>query len=303
MRKIIPIILFAIATMVSCSTLDCPLNNTVYTKYKLDGNVTQLTGSYMTISTNKQDGEDSILINKDENVDSFMLPMSYTNAADTLYFEIQDAQERVFKDTLIVSKDNHPHFESIDCSPSYFHTITGVTTTHHLIDSVVINHKDVNFDATKSHFLIYFGTRDLGKADAKDEGTNLHYKTSAPYGRIGLDWNLMKNKHDIYRLYGGLRYAFTSYKYDLTGPEITDPIWGTTSPYEAKDISCNYHWMEILFGVDAKIWGPIRMGWSVRYKRRIAHNDGELGNAWYVPGFGKQGNSRFGGTFNIAYEF
>lgn len=106
----------------------------------------------------------------------------------------------------------------------------------------------------------------LGKADAKDEGTNLHYKTSAPYGRIGLDWNLMKNKHDIYRLYGGLRYAFTSYKYDLTGPEITDPIWGTTSPYEAKDISCNYHWMEILFGVDAKIWGPIRMGWSVRYK-------------------------------------
>lgn len=65
---------------------------------------------------------------------------------------------------------------------------------------------------------------------------------------------MMKNKHDIYRLYGGLRYAFTSYKYDLTGPEITDPIWGTTSPYEAKDISCNYHWMEILFGVDAKIW-------------------------------------------------
>ena len=45
MRKIIPTILFAIITMVSCSTLDCPLNNTVYTKYKLDGNVTQLTGS------------------------------------------------------------------------------------------------------------------------------------------------------------------------------------------------------------------------------------------------------------------
>ena len=56
MRKIIPIILFAIATMVSCSTLDCPLNNTVYTKYKLDGNVTQLTGSYMTIrQTNKME--------------------------------------------------------------------------------------------------------------------------------------------------------------------------------------------------------------------------------------------------------
>lgn len=160
MRKIIPIILFAIMTMVGCSTLDCPLNNTVYTKYKLAGDIPQLTGSYLTISTTKKDGEDSILINKDENVDSFLLPVSYTNAADTLYFEIQDAQQRTYKDTVTMSKDNHPHFESIDCSPSYFHTITGVKTTHNLIDSIVINHKDVNFDATKAHFLIYFGSRD-----------------------------------------------------------------------------------------------------------------------------------------------
>lgn len=143
----------------------------------------------------------------------------------------------------------------------------------------------------------------LGKADATDDGTNLHYKTSAPYGRLGLDWNLMKNKHDIYRLYGGVRYGFTSYKYDLDGPDITDPIWGTTAPYGAKGVKCSYHWMEVLFGIDAKIWGPIRMGWSARYKRRIAHNDGDLGKTWYVPGFGKQGSSRFGGTFHVTYEF
>ena len=160
MRKIIPIILFILLTMVGCSSLDCPLNNTVYTKYKLDGNVTQLTGCTMTISTTKKDGQDSILINKDQNVDSFILPMSYTLAADTLYFEVVDAHSRTFKDTVTVSKDNQPHFESIDCSPSYFHTLTGVKTTHNLIDSIVINHKDVNFDATKVHFLIYFGTRE-----------------------------------------------------------------------------------------------------------------------------------------------
>ena len=160
MRKIIPILLLTILTMVGCSTLDCPLNNTVYTKYKLDGNVTELTGCTMTISTTKRDGEDSILINKDENVDSIILPIGYANPADTLYFEVQDRLERVFKDTVIVAKDNQPHFESIDCSPSYFHTITGVKTTQHLIDSIVINHKDVNFNATTTHFLIYFGNRE-----------------------------------------------------------------------------------------------------------------------------------------------
>lgn len=160
MRKIIPIILLAILTMAGCSTLDCPLNNTVYTKYKLDGNVKQLTGSYLTIKTKMKNGADSILINLQENADSFNLPVSYTNPEDILYFEVLDAQNRTFHDTVVVSKDNQPHFESIDCSPSYFHTLTGVRTTHNLIDSIVINHKAVDFDATKVHFLLYFGTRE-----------------------------------------------------------------------------------------------------------------------------------------------
>ena len=36
----------------------------------------------------------------------------------------------------------------------------------------------------------------IGKADHTDDGTNVRYKTSAPYGRIGIDFNLLKNKHD-----------------------------------------------------------------------------------------------------------
>lgn len=74
----------------------------------------------------------------------------------------------------------------------------------------------------------YFPIIELGygTADASDEATNLLYKTSAPYGRLGVDWNLLKNKHDIYRLYGGFRYGFTSYKYDISGPDVTDPVWG-----------------------------------------------------------------------------
>ena len=151
----------------------------------------------------------------------------------------------------------------------------------------------------------YFPIIELGygKADATDDGTNLHYTTSAPYGRIGIDWNLMKNKHDDYRLYGGVRYGFTAYKFDLQGPDITDPVWGEQAPYQALGQSCNYHWLEGVFGVDAKLLGPIRLGWSVRYRRRLAHSEGSAGNSWYVPGFGQQGGSRFGGTFNVAYEF
>ena len=70
----------------------------------------------------------------------------------------------------------------------------------------------------------------------------------------------------------------------------------------AKGMKANYHWMEAVFGVDAKIAGPLRLGWSVRYRRRIAHDDGNIGKTWYVPGYGKQGGSRLGGTFNIIFE-
>src|SRR5574344_955118 len=158
MRKIIPILMMALGLMAACSTLDCPLNNTVYTKYRLAGNITTLTDT-LTISTNRIEGTDSVLINKDVNVDSFSLPMSYSLDEDVLFFEIHTLSKQVFKDTVTVSKENRSHFESVDCSPSFFHTITDVKTTHNYIDSIVINQKEVNYDASKAHFYIYFGSR------------------------------------------------------------------------------------------------------------------------------------------------
>ncbi|MGN0069155.1 MAG: DUF6048 family protein [Prevotella sp.] len=142
----------------------------------------------------------------------------------------------------------------------------------------------------------------LGKADAENVVKGMSYKTSAPYGRVGLDFNLLKNKHDDYRLYAGGRYAYTSYKYDAQGSGMKDPVWGEEVPFEVRDVKCSYHWLEMVVGVDAKIAGPVRLGWSLRYKRRLIHDDGDMGNTWYVPGYGKQGNTRLGGTFNLIFE-
>ncbi len=214
---------------------------------------------------------------------SFLLPTASLTA---------QAQSRIKK--MVAQPDTVPLFRGVAVSVDAFGAGQMLLGDYGQYEAALrINLKDKYFPIVELGY---------GKADAKDDGTNIQYKASAPYGRIGMDWNLMKNKHDIYRLYGGVRYAFTTFKYDLEGPDMTDPVWGDTAPYRAKGVSCNYHWLEGVFGVDAKICGPIRLGWSVRYRRRIAHNDGDLGNTWYVPGFGKQGGSRFGGTFNITYE-
>ena len=63
------------------------------------------------------------------------------------------------------------------------------------------------------------------------------------------------------------------------------------------------HWLELGLGVDAKIAGPLHLGWSVRYKRRLIHSEGAIGNSWYAPGFGRNEGSHLGGTFNVILEF
>lgn len=142
-----------------------------------------------------------------------------------------------------------------------------------------------------------------GMADKQNEITLTRYKTKAPYGKIGADFNILKNKHDIYRVYVGFRYALTYFKFDLHHENITDPVWGGDIPFGGQGINANCHWIEILAAIDAKIWGPLHLGWSVRYKRRVKQNSGELGNVWYVPGYGKQGTTRLGGTFNVILDF
>lgn len=143
----------------------------------------------------------------------------------------------------------------------------------------------------------------LGKANHNDDVTKIHYSTSAPYFKIGIDKNLLKDKHGVNRLYGGLRYAYTSYKVDIWREGVNDPVWERKTRFGIDDAQCNYHWLEAVIGVDAKIFGPLHLGWSLRYKRRISHHeDGNFGNTWYVPGFGIYGDTRLGGTFNVIVD-
>lgn len=142
-----------------------------------------------------------------------------------------------------------------------------------------------------------------GHCNTEDVTTHTNYKVSAPYTRIGCDFNLLKNKHDIYRLYGGARYAFSSYKYNITALGLIDPVWGTTTNIKSNHNQGHYHWLEGVVGIDAKIWGPVHLGWSLRYKRRLLHKEATIGQAYYVPGYGREAGSRIGGSFNLSIEF
>ena len=143
----------------------------------------------------------------------------------------------------------------------------------------------------------------LGRANHKnDEVTGLTYKTTAPYFRLGMDWNILRKKHQPNRMYAGFRYAFTSYNVDIIRENLPDPVWQTASGFGVEGSQCNMHWMEIVLGIDAKVFGPLHLGWTVRYKRRLVHNDGALDATWYVPGFGINDKDNLGANFNVIID-
>lgn len=159
MRRIIGALTAALACT-ACTSIDCPVDNVVATSYalrKADGTADTLTNDTLTILTKRRDGNDSILLNLSVKTTAFTLPISSGATADTLLVVLRDSTGTRY-DTIYVEKTDRPHFESVDCSMSYFHTIANVTWRGTDIDSIVTNKKTVDYDSSTPHFYIYFNT-------------------------------------------------------------------------------------------------------------------------------------------------
>ncbi len=141
--------------MIACSSIDCPLNSRVAVVYKLMGTESPLADS-LTITTNRFDQSDPVLLNKVVNVDSFVLPISYQRPEDVLFFRRSNATGWSVTDTVVIKKQDTPHFEAVDCNPLFFHEIEQVSHTRLGIDSIVIHKSKVTYDASEPHLYIYF---------------------------------------------------------------------------------------------------------------------------------------------------
>ena len=142
-----------------------------------------------------------------------------------------------------------------------------------------------------------------GKCSKEDFNTKVSYKVNAPYGRVGIDFNMLKNKFQNNRLYLGARYGLSVFKYDIAGPEQTDPIWGGSEAFSMKGINCTSHWAELVFGVEVQIVKNFHMGWSVRYKREISSTKNDRAKPNCIPGYGYTTNdTNWGGTYSLIFD-
>lgn len=147
--------------------------------------------------------------------------------------------------------------------------------------------------------------------------TGIHYKSSAPFFRIGVDYNTMaKKKEKNSFLYVGLRYGFSHMKYDISSLAIQDPafggemgnpsqedgIWGGSVPYDHPGQKATMQWFEFVAGVRVQIYKSFYMGWAVRMKYKLSASVSEYGNPWMVPGFGKYNSNNMGVTYSLIYK-
>lgn len=142
----------------------------------------------------------------------------------------------------------------------------------------------------------------IGHSDHTDETTEMHYKVNAPYFRLGMDYNVAKDPRSGNRIFVGARYGFTTFKYDVDGPALTDPFYGTTTPFSFSGLSGANHWGEVVAGLEARVWGMLHLGWTVRYRLRFSNKTSAVGEPWYVPGYGKNDTHALGGTFLVIFD-
>jgi len=151
----------------------------------------------------------------------------------------------------------------------------------------------------------FFPIAELGFGSIKttNDETGIYYKTSAPFFRIGMDYNVFYQKPYLPGYFTlGLRYGFSAFEYDLVAPPLTDPNWGNTSiPVSYEGVKTNVGWAELAVGLKANVFKRLYMGFSVRYRSRLSMKKNENSEPYYTPGFGK-GKTNFGLTYNIVYQ-
>ena len=155
--RILPFLVLAITALLSllgaCSNIDCPLDNVVMMQCNLYSAETRQALSLPASLTVKPAGRDTVLLNQASDIKSFLLPLKDAGGRDTLLLNLSNTAGQEATDTLFVTHTAKPHFESLDCPASVFHTITQVSATHHAlsilpltVDSIALIRSTVNYD-------------------------------------------------------------------------------------------------------------------------------------------------------------
>ncbi len=153
----------------------------------------------------------------------------------------------------------------------------------------------------------YFPVFELGFAGAnKLSSSGIQYKGNGLFYRAGLDFNLLKNKAENpkylnYFLFGA-RLGYSYFDYNVLNLSFVDDYWNINIS-DNRHLSASKLWFEIAAGVRVEMYKNLYMGWTVKIKNLLNNSkDGDF-KAWYIPGYGFEGDgSVWGFNYIIGYK-
>lgn len=154
----------------------------------------------------------------------------------------------------------------------------------------------------------YYPVFEAGFAGAdKTSLKNYEFTTSAPFARLGVDFNLMKKKKDskpTNNLFlAGLRLGMSNFNYKISNLSIEDSYWGGSESVFTSSYNSTKLWWEIVIGVKVEIYKNVFMGWTGRKRILISKDaEGEI-FPYYIPGFGVNTTGNWGLNYTIGYRF
>jgi hypothetical protein len=179
-----------------------------------------------------------------------------------------------------------------------------------LANTVITNGERYSFEGSVQAELNhkFFPIFEAGFAGAnKTSPIDINYSTTGLYGRLGVDFNLLKKKKDskpTNNLFlAGLRLGVSNFNYNISNIAITDDYWGGTQIINYSNQTTTKIWFEIVAGIRVEVLKNIYMGWMVRNKNLISQDVTGQPAPWYIPGYGINNSSNWGVSYTIGYKF
>ena len=141
----------------------------------------------------------------------------------------------------------------------------------------------------------------LGQTDYTPEDNNYTFRVPlTPYFRVGCNYNFIYNSNPDYMAFAGLRLGWSRFGYEVNNVTLSSDYWGESTTFNLPRQTSSVTYLQVLFGIRVKVFGPVSMGWNVRYQARLHESKGTFGKPWYIPGYGSR-SSAITGSFSVIY--
>ncbi|MFC6876806.1 DUF6048 family protein [Flavobacterium myungsuense] len=154
----------------------------------------------------------------------------------------------------------------------------------------------------------YYLAGELGNENKTVDDAQLNFTTKGTYFRVGFDYNFYENWLDMEnKVYIGMRYGVSTFSQRLNSYKLynANPYFEDTPTVFPNEVfnGLTAQWLEVVVGVNAKVFNNFYMGFSFRMNNLITNKKPDTFDNLYIPGFNRTYNGNFGAGFNYTVSY